>query len=156
MEKIHENLPKKDFTQPDGIVSKIVCKKSGLLAADFCSLEGSAYSEYFDEDNVPTETCSRHGASSSTYICSVTGQLASGDCPFKTVGTPLAEGHCPHVLQADGTIAGVGVPALPQQPDPAQDVTPALPAQPTPDEAAIQAALAAQAAALAAAATGGQ
>lgn len=82
MARIHEGLPQKGFTQPSGIVTASVCKKSGLLAVEGvcdCDPRGSmVYTEYFDKDNVPKEYCTNHVAAT---ICSETGQIANEFCP---------------------------------------------------------------------------
>lgn len=82
MERIHEDLPYRDFTQPAGIVTATVCKKSGKLALEGvcdCDPRGSmVYTEYFDKDNVPTEFCDHHVK---VDICASSGQLANEYCP---------------------------------------------------------------------------
>lgn len=104
MEKIHENLPRKEFVTPEGIVTRVACNKSGMLALDgVCTLDGSAYSEYFASDNVPDTPCT-YNHSAMTYICSATGQIADPYCPFKIPGIANPElGTCPHT--ADVTAA---------------------------------------------------
>ena len=55
-----ENLP---FAEPAGIVKVAVCRKSGKLPGKGCRYDGrgsAVYEEYFDADNVPTETCDVH------------------------------------------------------------------------------------------------
>ncbi|XME01213.1 transglycosylase domain-containing protein [Lachnospiraceae bacterium C1.1] len=100
MKAIHENLENKDFTKPDGIVEKVVCKKSGKLAVDgLCTVDGSAYKEIFDKDNCPTETCTMHV---SGYVCAETGLRANDTCPYKTMGVYIQSEdgggteYCPH------------------------------------------------------------
>lgn len=84
MQRIHENLPRKEFTQPSGIVTATVCKKSGKLAIEgVCDADprGSmVYTEYFDKDSVPTETCDHHVK---VDICSASGQIAGEYCPVE-------------------------------------------------------------------------
>ncbi len=84
MQRIHENLPRKEFTQPSGIVTATVCKKSGKLAIEgVCDTDprGSmVYTEYFDKDSVPTETCDHHVK---VDICSASGQIAGEYCPVE-------------------------------------------------------------------------
>ena len=84
MQRIHENLPRKEFTQPSGIVTAQVCKKSGKLAIEgVCDADprGSmVYTEYFDKDSVPTETCDHHVK---LDICSASGQIAGEYCPVE-------------------------------------------------------------------------
>ncbi|MBO6149402.1 MAG: PBP1A family penicillin-binding protein [Lachnospiraceae bacterium] len=99
MEKIHEGLPRKEFTKPSGIVTRTACNKSGKLAnGGLCAATGSAYTEYFAEDNVPTETCTYSHVPQ--YICSVTGLKATAECPYKVPGVTSAEmGYCPHTAE---------------------------------------------------------
>ena len=56
MNRIHEELPDKEFEQPSTAVRKAVCANSGLLAGSGCT---RVY-EYFDQDNVPERTCTAH------------------------------------------------------------------------------------------------
>ena len=56
MERIHENLAYKDFTIPTSVVQRSVCTSTGLLATSSCP----SRTEYFAEDNVPTQSCSGH------------------------------------------------------------------------------------------------
>jgi penicillin-binding protein 1A len=52
------NLPEKEFSQPDGIVSRVVCTESGQLATEHCP---TTVSEQFLAKNAPTEPCPKHG-----------------------------------------------------------------------------------------------
>ena len=82
MEKIHEDLPSKDFTMPGGLVQETICTKSGLLpVAGLC--DSSLGTEYFDQDTVPTETCNVHY---SGLVCEYSGLPASDGCPFAVQG----------------------------------------------------------------------
>lgn len=56
MNRIHEDLPDKDFEQPSTVERAAVCADSGLLAGRGCT---RVY-EYFDQDNMPQETCTEH------------------------------------------------------------------------------------------------
>jgi len=56
MNRIHEDLPNKDFEQPSTVERAAVCADSGLLAGRGCT---RVY-EYFDQDNMPQETCTEH------------------------------------------------------------------------------------------------
>ncbi|MDO5521180.1 MAG: transglycosylase domain-containing protein [bacterium] len=82
MEKIHKNLPTKDFEKPDSIVSAKICTKSGKLAVDgVCdkALGGSTVrTEYFASGTAPTDYCDKHVEYT---ICTESGQLASDKCP---------------------------------------------------------------------------
>jgi penicillin-binding protein 1A len=88
MSQIHEGLPYKDFVQPSGITTAVVCKKSGKLAVEgLCDADprGSMVTtEYFTTDTVPTETCDHHVALS---ICAASGMIADVFCPADQVAT---------------------------------------------------------------------
>jgi len=81
MGRIHEGKENIGFTQPAGIVTAAVCKKSGKLAVSgLCDSDprGSMVeTEYFAEGTVPTEYCDHHV---SATICSVSGLLATEFC----------------------------------------------------------------------------
>ncbi len=82
MEQVHEELPDTDFDKPDGIVRATVCSLSGKLPID--GLCDTLTTEYFEEGNVPTESCDVHY---SGYICQYDGKIAQESCPFKIPGT---------------------------------------------------------------------
>ena len=90
MSRIHEGLEYKDFTQPDGIVTATVCKKSGKLAVEGlcdCDPRGSMVeTEYFAAGTEPTEVCDHH---ISATICTASGMLASEFCPAETRQTSV-------------------------------------------------------------------
>ena len=90
MERIHENLEYKDFTQPDGIVTATVCKKSGKLAVEGlcdCDPRGSMVeTEYFAAGTEPTEVCDHH---ISATICTASGMLANEFCPVENRQTSV-------------------------------------------------------------------
>lgn len=56
MERVHENLEDKDFEIPSSVVECTVCSETGLLAVSSCP----SYTEYFSEENAPTQSCSGH------------------------------------------------------------------------------------------------
>lgn len=63
MQKIHTNLPDKEFTRPSTVVSATVCADSGLLMTDACKNDrrgDRSKTEWFDVNNVPTEECNIH------------------------------------------------------------------------------------------------
>ena len=69
MTRVHElkALPDKEFEVPDGIVEVQICRKSGKLPTSACRSDyrnsgNAVYTEYFDEDNVPTEECDHHNS----------------------------------------------------------------------------------------------
>lgn len=90
MSRIHEGLEYKDFTQPDGIVTATVCKKSGKLAVEGlcdCDPRGSMVeTEYFAAGTEPTEVCDHH---ISATICTASGMLANEFCPAETRQTSV-------------------------------------------------------------------
>lgn len=85
MGRVHENLEYREFTQPDGIVTAAVCRKSGKLAVSgLCDSDprGSMVeTEYFAAGTVPTEYCDHHV---SATICTASGLLANEFCPQET------------------------------------------------------------------------
>lgn len=85
MSRIHENLPVRQFEQPDSVETAYVCKKSGLLAVDgVCTGDprGSmAYTEYFAKGTTPTKSCDVHTA---VKVCSSTGLLPTATCTTTT------------------------------------------------------------------------
>ena len=87
MQRVHEGLEDKDFEMPEGIVQKTVCSKSGLLPIEgVCDHDprGSMLkTEYFDAENVPSETCNHH---TSATICKTSFMLAGEYCPDTSTG----------------------------------------------------------------------
>lgn len=90
MARIHEGLEYREFTEPAGIVTSAVCKKSGKLAVSgLCDSDprGSMVeTEYFADGTVPTEYCDHHV---SATICSASGLLANEFCPAETKHTSV-------------------------------------------------------------------
>ena len=86
MLKVHEGLPNKDFTRPDGIVEREICLDSGLLATDLCKADkrgDRTKKEIFDKNNVPTEECQTHVL---VTVCPESFKKPNPTC-IKTVGT---------------------------------------------------------------------
>ncbi|MCR5033203.1 MAG: transglycosylase domain-containing protein [Lachnospiraceae bacterium] len=82
MSRIHENLEYRSFDIPSGIVTATVCAKSGKLPIPgLC--DAHLKTEYFDADNLPTESCDVHYQGA---ICAYDGCMASDECPFKVDG----------------------------------------------------------------------
>ncbi len=108
MSRVHEGLPNESFPIPEGLVQCAVCSRSGKLPIPgLC--DAHIRTEYFDEDSVPTESCTVHYQGE---ICSYDGLPASPTCPFKYIGTlelPLVEdpalisGSTTIVQNPDGT-----------------------------------------------------
>lgn len=85
MQRIHQDLPVKEFEQPEDIVTASVCKKSGKLAIPgVCSADprgSQVYSEYFVRGTEPVADCDVHVA---VKICSKTGLKATNTCEAVT------------------------------------------------------------------------
>ena len=81
MNRIHQNLPGKDFEHPEDIVTATVCKKSGKLAIEgICDQDprgSQVYEEYFIRGTEPKSSCDKHVA---LTVCQETGLLASSTC----------------------------------------------------------------------------
>ena len=90
MARIHEGLEYREFTQPAGIITSAVCKKSGKLAVSgLCDTDprGSMVeTEYFADGTVPEEYCDHHV---SATICEASGLLANEFCPAETKHTSV-------------------------------------------------------------------
>ena len=56
MNRIHEGLKPRKFTQPSTVETLAVCSESGLLAGSGCT----PVNEYFSTANAPAETCQEH------------------------------------------------------------------------------------------------
>ena len=84
MSRIHENLKVKDFPVLDGIVTAVVCKKSGKLAVEgLCDHDPrgtQVYTEYFTSGTEPKVTCDAHAKKD---ICIVSGLLTNRYCTSK-------------------------------------------------------------------------
>lgn len=80
MGEIHNNLEAKSFEEPDGIVRKSVCTKSGKLSTSKCLSDprGVVKEEIFANGTEPTEECKQHEY---YRIHSRTGNLAGANCP---------------------------------------------------------------------------
>ena len=57
MERIHEELPYRDFEMPASVERKSVCRLTGMLARSGCP----TVTEYFDMNALPDEVCTGHG-----------------------------------------------------------------------------------------------
>lgn len=84
MERIHEakELPYKEFTVPDSVVTAKICTKSGKLAVsgvcDHAEGGSTVRTEYFAKGTVPLEKCDVHIKAS---ICWDSDKLAGPGCP---------------------------------------------------------------------------
>jgi len=81
MSQIHADIPTGTFEQPKGIVQLQVCSQSGKLAVPgLCDSDprgSQVITEYFAEDNQPTETCDVHKR---ITVCNDSNQIASPYC----------------------------------------------------------------------------
>lgn len=82
MSRIHKELPYKEFEQPSGITTAMVCMDSGLLpipgVCDFALKGNSVYAEFFAAGTEPVTPCDHHAVLS---ICPATGLIATANCP---------------------------------------------------------------------------
>ena len=107
MSRVHENLPNRPFTTPQGIVQAQICTQSGLVPIDgLC--DNHLKNEYFAEGTEPTEVCNVHY---SGEICQYDWLPANIDCPFKVSGSvelPLLEPEAliqgSTIVNPDGTL----------------------------------------------------
>ncbi len=169
MGRLHEGKEYRSFTEPEGITTATVCKRTGGLATDICRADGSAITEYFAEGTVPKEPCTNHYGNmfDTGLVCAMTGQKATATCPYAYEGEPTAEGFCPHSTingvaaqdyynliqaQAAGLIPGMDPAALGGDPNAALDPAAAAAAAAAQQQAMLDAMNAANAAAAAAAA----
>lgn len=58
MKQVVNDYPDEDFVRPSGIVERLVCLRSGMLATTGCD---STATEVFLEDNFPQRPCDLHG-----------------------------------------------------------------------------------------------
>jgi penicillin-binding protein 1A len=88
MQRLHENLEYKDFTQPSGITTCQVCKKSGKLAVEgVCDRDprgSQVTTEYFAAGTEPEDYCDVHVA---VTTCTASGMPAGPYCPSEYLRT---------------------------------------------------------------------
>ncbi len=85
MSDIHSGYEPKNFSKPDNIVTKQVCKISGKLATELCSRDprgSTVRTEIFVKGTEPTEECDSHVE---VAIDKSTGKLASVNCPQELI-----------------------------------------------------------------------
>lgn len=56
MDRVHTDLPYKDFTMPQSVEQKTICTQTGLLATSTCP----PLTEYFAKGTAPTQSCPGH------------------------------------------------------------------------------------------------
>ncbi|TCK92435.1 penicillin-binding protein 1A [Natranaerovirga hydrolytica] len=86
MERIHTDLPHRNFETPSGIVTRQISTASGLLAVDGVSDRNprgnGVRTEYFAQGTEPTEYCD---VLQEVTICTESGLLATEYCPDELV-----------------------------------------------------------------------
>ncbi len=86
MEAAHENLPYKEFVEPEGITTAEICTESGKLAVeDLCVADprgNTTMTEYFALGTEPQETCDVH---KEVLVCNISGLFANEYCPDSTI-----------------------------------------------------------------------
>ncbi|MDR2546516.1 MAG: transglycosylase domain-containing protein [Lachnospiraceae bacterium] len=84
MERVHEDLPYRDFPIPSDIVTETICSRSGKLPLPgLCVQKETLRSEYFAVGTVPTDFCNAHYQG---IICQYWLLPASPSCPFQIPG----------------------------------------------------------------------
>lgn len=86
MQEVHKDLPAAKFEKPAGVVTREVCKDSGLLATDACKADdrGSrVITEIFNSKNgsIPTKKCNIHEF---VEVCPDTNLLPTDYCRAQT------------------------------------------------------------------------
>ena len=86
MQELHKDKKDIGFNKPDTIISRNVCRKSGLIATDGCKndLRGNcSYIEYFIEGYEPTKKCNFHNLNGSVNIPNKYQGLVTDDTPYQ-------------------------------------------------------------------------
>ena len=71
MQEIHTGLSDIVFNKPNTIISRNVCKKSGLIATDGCKNDprgDATYTEYFSDGTQPLKKCDFHNLNGTVNI----------------------------------------------------------------------------------------
>lgn len=87
MEKVHANLPTKDFPIPDGMRQVTICIDSGLRAADACTKDirgNRTMTLYMEESKIPAQSCNCHVM---VELCSESMGFNCGSCPQSAIKT---------------------------------------------------------------------
>ncbi|NLD49427.1 MAG: PBP1A family penicillin-binding protein [Clostridiaceae bacterium] len=111
MDKVHKELPIKDFVEPEGIVRRTICKYSGKIATDLCAKDprGSAVrSEIFIKGTEPFED----------DLCKVHVKATVCKDSKDTKGRNLFAGdYCPYESLIEKVFIKRPVPYVPLKPD---------------------------------------
>ena len=65
MSTVHSTLPREEFERPNGLITRKVCRKSGLLATEGCEHDprgNATYEEVFIDGTQPRRSCDMHTA----------------------------------------------------------------------------------------------
>ncbi len=103
MDRIHEELPVKDFTNPGGFVTAPICRDSGHVATDACRTDprgDRTHYDIFKSGTVPTQECTVH---KTVEICSETKLLANEFCFATEQMSFITRDYVPHTLPRDWT-----------------------------------------------------
>ena len=87
MNTIHTSLPKVEFEKPPAIITRKVCRKSGLLATDGCDLDPrgkASYTEYFIDGTQPRTRCTLHSEKGTINMPKRYENLVTDDTQFMT------------------------------------------------------------------------
>ena len=71
MSELHTEKEKKNFEKPNSIITRKVCRKSGLLATDGCTHDkrgDASYLEYFIDGTQPVKRCNFHNSNGTVSI----------------------------------------------------------------------------------------
>ena len=86
METIHAGKDDIGFTKPASIITKEVCKKSGLIATDLCKKDprgNCAYNELFIDGTQPRQKCNLHVQEGLMKLPEKYKEIPSDDTPYE-------------------------------------------------------------------------
>lgn len=86
MTEIHNDLPNKEFEEPEGLVRVPIDTQSGKLATELSKEAGTVRNEYFVEGTQPTEYDDIHVKA---VVCIESGKLATDYCPTDLIGEQI-------------------------------------------------------------------
>ena len=98
MEKVHEDLPTKQFNIPENMRQVTICIDSGMRATENCTKEvrgNRTMTLYMDSSAIPAEPCNCHVM---VELCSDSMSFNCGSCPMDKVETfvVLDVSKCPN------------------------------------------------------------
>ena len=92
MEKVHEDLPEREFTAPDSVEKVLVCARTGRLASKGCDY---AQYEYFEHGTAPEKYCNN----ASSYNGSSSGSSSSRTTRPRRTASPDDDSEIEEELQ---------------------------------------------------------